>query len=369
MLASAGIPRSDSPHSPPSSSSPSTFGSRLLKDPESYMTHNAWDHVEPPASYLSHAASLLSLQAETKIPESTQEELYHTVPASHWDRFYSSHENKFFKDRKWLANEFPELDQLARSEDESIAAGEVGPVGEAKIFEVGCGAGNTVFPLLQRNKNDKLHIYACDYSAEAVSVVKSNPLYKLANGEESSDADTAPTPVTGSVTAFVWDLSSPQGPPTSHIIPGSLDIIVLIFVLSALHPREWDQAIANCHALLKPGGLVLFRDYGRYDLPQLRFKKGRMLDENFYVRGDGTRVYFFTQDELVKIFKAKDQSQSQGREGKEESKGKEEAETPTQTSTYLFDTVQLAVDRRMLVNRKENKQMYRCWMQAKFVKR
>ena len=32
-------------------------------------------------------------------------------------------------------------------------------------------------------------------------------------------------------------------------------------------------------------------------MTQLRFKEGRLIDENFYMRGDKTRVYFFDEGE------------------------------------------------------------------------
>lgn len=55
--------------------------------------------------------------------------------------------------------------------------------------------------------------------------------------------------------------------------------------------------------ILRPGGLLLFRDYGLYDMTQVRFisKKGRKLAENYYARADGTRTFFFSMERVAEL--------------------------------------------------------------------
>jgi SAM-dependent methyltransferase len=72
-------------------------------------------------------------------------------------------------------------------------------------------------------------------------------------------------------------------------IPELVDVVSLIFVLSAIHPDKFQQALHSASAILKPGGVLVFRDYGLYDMAQLRFGRGNKIGDNFYVRQDGTR--------------------------------------------------------------------------------
>lgn len=50
----------------------------------------------------------------------------------------------------------------------------------------------------------------------------------------------------GTIYASVWDLSSDDSLPEGVELE-SVDIVILVFVLSALHPDEWRNAIANVH--------------------------------------------------------------------------------------------------------------------------
>lgn len=87
-------------------------------------------------------------------------ENFHENASDYWNQFYEKNEHRFFKDRHWLRIEFPELYDIP-AKTESF-----------HVMEIGCGAGNTVFPLLATNDDPRLFVHACDFSETAVSLVK-----------------------------------------------------------------------------------------------------------------------------------------------------------------------------------------------------
>eukprot|EP01147_Barroeca_monosierra_P004370 gene4370-6657_t len=316
------------------------FGSRHLKDVSDVFKHNAWDDVPNTPEQEEAAQKLIQFQRENAVSEDDKER-YNNNPGSFWESFYSTHENKFFKNRQWLFTEFPQLmDPCSkwptyRCDDEPSDAEWISQTKDTRrwrastgshvrVLEVGCGAGNTVFPLLTNNPDPKFFVYACDYAPTAVELVKSHSEYKPTRCH-----------------AFVCDIANDE----IGLPPSSLDAIILIFVLSALHPQEYVMTQSLClyetqlNQCLKPGGFITFRDYGRHDLAQLRLKTGRYLDENFYIRGDGTRVYFYSQEDIRELMSEENLVEEQNK-----------------------------FDRRLIVNRAKRVTMQRVWLQCKYKK-
>ncbi|XP_064019059.1 tRNA N(3)-methylcytidine methyltransferase METTL8, mitochondrial isoform X3 [Pogoniulus pusillus] len=326
------------------------LGSRILTDPTKVFEHNMWDHMQWSQEEEEIAKQKAAENSLVKVQWEDQDK-YEREASQYWNEFYKTHKSNFFKDRNWLFLEFPEIlpdkkrEELKTKErsseetksiksfslkNEMLEEGEKywkknygggstsveghmcdktqaksfpdNPQGENggeevggpesfpgsnatyRILEVGCGAGNSVFPILKvLCSTPGTFLYCCDFASGAVELVKSHSSYNSAW-----------------CSAFVHDVCDDALP---YPFPDeTLDVILLIFVLSTIHPDRMQGVVNRLAKLLKPGGMLLFRDYGRYDTAQLRFKKGHCLSENFYVRGDGTRVYFFTKGNNVFTF-------------------------------------------------------------------
>ncbi|XP_065090564.1 tRNA N(3)-methylcytidine methyltransferase Mettl2-like [Ochlerotatus camptorhynchus] len=306
------------------------IGERFLKDPWRVFDFNTWDNVEWGEEQEQVALEGVTKNSTVKL---TVEDAHKLELEADWDKFYGIHQNRFIKDRHWLFTEFPELaprntkDAPERVFPEGVegitskvADLQVNPSMERTIFEIGCGVGNTVFPILKYSVEENLKIYASDFWKQAIQILKESKEFD----EKRCEAFVLDG------TADNWDVPFEEN---------SIDIIVLIFVLSAIDPERMQHVANQISRYLKPGGLLLLRDYGRFDLAQLRFKPGKCLKENFYVRGDGMLVYFFTQDDLRTLFQ----------------------------NAGLVEE-QNIVDRRLQVNRRRMLKMYRVWVQIKYRK-
>lgn len=111
------------------------------------------------------ARTVVEANSGVKIDPSKREH-FESEAGNYWNKFYTVHANRFFKDRNWLFTEFPEL--LASDQAEE----------SFNLFEIGCGVGNTVYPILEMVKNEKVHVYCCDFSAQAIELVRTHDQYE-----------------------------------------------------------------------------------------------------------------------------------------------------------------------------------------------
>ncbi|XP_075841044.1 tRNA N(3)-cytidine methyltransferase METTL8, mitochondrial isoform X2 [Microtus pennsylvanicus] len=327
------------------------LGSRILTDPAKVFEHNMWDHMQWSEEEEDGARKQVEENSATRVAPEEQVK-FERDANKYWDTFYQTHKNKFFKNRNWLLREFPEIlpvDQNSKEKVEESSWDQVGsnfsskqrmemdcqkshvssaPWGEERsnfpnqdleehsegpgkterfpgskatfrILEVGCGAGNCVFPILNTLRNiPGSFLYCCDFASEAVELVKSHASYSEAH-----------------CCAFLHDVCDDG---LAYPFPdGILDVVLLVFVLSSIHPDRMQAVVDRLSRLLKPGGMLLFRDLGRYDNAQLRFKKG----------------------EIHRMF----------------------------CEAGLYEKQNL-VDHRLQVNRKKQVAMHRVWVQGKFQK-
>jgi len=146
-------------------------------------------------------------------------EKYRAETAKHWDKFYKRNGNRFFKDRHWTRREFEELCAL-RSDFFTL-------------LEVGCGAGNFIFPLIEECGESMLKAYVCDFSPRAIEMIKENPLYDERK-VYAFWADVAKAPLL-----------------QEDRLPEKVDLVSAIFVLSAISPSKFHIVLKNMSSTLK----------------------------------------------------------------------------------------------------------------------
>lgn len=285
--------------------------------------------------------------AEAALPPPSQ--------AHAWDSFYSVNRDSFFKDRHLLRSALPELmpeavraDPLrhipklsfgANGEDCDQTGLDTSPADLADgndadlvFVEAGCGVGNALFPVLRANP--RAFAYAFDFSATAISILQASSEYHPSRAQ-----------------AFVADLALPET--YVPVVKRPADYVVAVWALSALVPGSaMRAAVGGLAAILKPGGVLLLRDYADGDMRMVRFERRdaekpglpRNDEEEratrLFRRGDKTWAYFFRVDEAVQLM---------------ESVG--------------LETVECRVEERVAENRKTGAVMRRRWLVGRFRRR
>jgi SAM-dependent methyltransferase len=298
----------------------------------------------------------------------------------HWDKFYTHHQTKFFKDRHYLHKAFPQefgilypksrYDAKHTPFDTNTYNDDDDDANESHdtftVMEIGCGVGNTVLPLLELHpwivkphskEKQLLQVWGLDFSSIAIDLLKQDERFLQANNNDmNNDNDNNPlrnatTTIPPRAHAAVWDITQHFPQDIDSQLYQAADISMLLFCFSAIAPSKMVQAAKHVADTLKPGGVLIFRDYGRYDEAQIKLGTSRRkrLGDNYYVKHDLTRVYYFDLEDLRRLF------------GRNDSHDKE-------CVGAGLEVLELKYIQRLYTNRSKGDVRRRVWVQGRFRK-
>eukprot|EP01018_Ginkgo_biloba_P034208 Gb_23036 [translate_table: standard] len=280
-----------------------------------------------------------------------------------WQSFHTRHcKGTFFKERRYLLKEFPELLNVDST---------------TKVLEVGCGNGSSILPILRANGS--LVVYACDCSMVALEraqemvdaatgvsgACRFNPFYcdfslesfpswlcciscresfqaQAKHNQEGNDHHNAGVLVVeGHAFGADGEANIKETDDERHrqCCIGGVDIAMLVFTLSSIPLKRMPHVIKECFSVLEPGGMLFFRDYGLYDMTMLRFPHTQKIGDRQYIRGDGTLSYYFSLDILRELF-----------------------------TSAGFVEIEIKFCCVQLLNRRKGQKMRRVWVHGKFQK-
>lgn len=130
----------------------------------------------------------------------------------------------------------------------------------AFVLEAGCGNGKTLSHLK--------HAVGCDISPEAV---------RLAGTHRAVTGDICRLPFYDEI----------------------FDVVFCFHVLGHLTAQNRKTAAEELLRVLKPGGHLYFRGFANKDF---RFGKGKEVEAQSFLRGDGIMTHYFTPDEVRELF-------------------------------------------------------------------
>lgn len=217
--------------------------------------------------------------------ESTATTLIGAVP-QRWSEHHAGRGVNFFQLKSYLFKEFPCLDT---------------PDLEKVVWDCGCGVGSALFPIARRCP--RFRCFGSDISPEAVQLMEKTDHFDASR-----------------MSAFVWDVSTPPclpaggsaegvagsscGASRPRPAPGTVDFLLLVFLISSLTHAQLQLALFHVRPFLAPGARILVRDYGFLDERQVKFEQQAVrIACSTYVRNDGTLARFFSTEELVDEFR------------------------------------------------------------------